>query len=148
MNLLTKQDKKEIKKRKSARDRLHHAVKYGILDKGERCFYCGIAGDLHGHHHNGYKEEQSLDVIWVCSSCHGKLHSTAKINMRDKTQGKCIVCGKPSRRLNLCETHRTRLRRYGSPYLKREKIGSDWKLVTEYYPVTIPQIKKQSSQNP
>jgi hypothetical protein len=133
-------NKIDCKNKKSARDKLRHAVKYGIIDKAKRCLYCGSRDNIQGHHHEGYEKENHLNVIWVCSKCHGKLHSGKNPNLRKKSQNTCIVCGKPARRLNLCETHRTRLRRYGNPFLTRVKIGSDWQIVEDADPVNIPQI--------
>ncbi len=44
----------------------------------------------------------------------------------------CTVCGKHTNR-GLCETHRSRLKRHGSPYLLKKKIGTEWVLVDERY---------------
>ena len=30
---------------------------------------------IQAHHHNGYTYEHYLDVIWLCISCHRKVHS-------------------------------------------------------------------------
>lgn len=128
----------EIALRTKARDAVRNAIKLGKFDKGLRCQYCGETKNLQAHHYKGYEKEHWFDVEWVCSKCHSIIHDGDCSGLRKKKQITCIVCGRPARRLNLCETHRTRLRRYGNPFLKREKIGSDWQIVEEYYASNIP----------
>lgn len=134
--------KEEVANRKRARDAVQSAIKAGKIDKGLRCLYCGNP-EVEHHHINGYEKERWFDIIWVCKICHKKMHRSNVPDLRKKVSKHCMVCGKPARRLNLCETHRTRLRRYGSPFLKREKIGSDWQIVEEYFTVNIPAVENK-----
>jgi len=56
-----------------ARQRLYVAIIKGKVVKPSCCSACGVTGKrIHGHHHRGY--DFPLDVIWLCSKCHGKVH--------------------------------------------------------------------------
>lgn len=69
-----------MKKHKSskegrARSILTSSVHRGRVVKPDKCQKCGSEiekSKLHGHHHD---YDKPLDVLWVCSLCHGKLHS-------------------------------------------------------------------------
>jgi hypothetical protein len=58
-----------------ARGVLRAAVGQGKVQKPDACQSCrkqpGRA-QIHGHHHNGYANP--LDVLWLCSYCHGLAH--------------------------------------------------------------------------
>lgn len=59
-----------------ARANLSYHLKQGNIIKPDNCSFCNIEDDnLHGHHEDYTKY---LDVNWVCSTCHGKLHRTTK----------------------------------------------------------------------
>jgi hypothetical protein len=60
-----------------ARNKLSHSIRDGNIIKPEECMHCGSSEQLQGHHWS-YEEEHWLDVIWLCTSCHGKEH--IKIN--------------------------------------------------------------------
>lgn len=47
------------------------AVYRGLVQRRNVCDLCGSSGKIHGHHPDYSKP---LDVIWVCTICHGKLH--------------------------------------------------------------------------
>lgn len=56
-----------------ARALLAVAVRYGYIDKPNKCSRCGEIKEkrlMHGHHHKGYDEKYWLDVKWICASCH------------------------------------------------------------------------------
>ena len=55
-----------------ARQILNSAVRYGKITKPDTCSKCGAGGMIHGHHED---YAQPLDVIWVCPTCHGRIHS-------------------------------------------------------------------------
>jgi len=54
------------------------AQKKGLLEKPSACTKCGKQTEkLHKHHHDYTKP---LEVVWLCSPCHGKAHSEARDN--------------------------------------------------------------------
>jgi hypothetical protein len=67
--------------KRRARMFLTMAVRFGYVDKPDRCEDCGTAvpcSHLHGHHWHGYSREHVLDVRWVCPSCHAVRHTEAR----------------------------------------------------------------------
>jgi hypothetical protein len=55
-----------------ARGALHNALLYSRLIKPVVCEHCRVESDkLHGHHTDYSKP---LEVIWLCTKCHGKQH--------------------------------------------------------------------------
>jgi hypothetical protein len=54
-----------------ARNAVNNALRAGKIDKPETCFMCERPGKLQAHHHD---YTHPLDVVWLCSKCHGKLH--------------------------------------------------------------------------
>lgn len=61
--------------KRSARNKLRDAVRYGKVIKPHKCECCGEhkeAAKLCGHHWNGYIN--ALDVKWLCHRCHAKEH--------------------------------------------------------------------------
>jgi hypothetical protein len=95
------------------------------------CESCGAATGLGLHHKDGDRMNNSPENLQtLCASCHTAIHWESG-KRPWKRLGLCNVCGKPARKLGLCETHHTRLKRHGSPYLVKRKIGSSWRLVEE-----------------
>ena len=69
------QNKKYIRNnpiKRSVQDKVYYAVKTGKLIKPERCEYCNRKAQRIEGHHEDYSKP--LDVIWLCRSCHGKIH--------------------------------------------------------------------------
>jgi hypothetical protein len=58
-----------------ARRRVESALKSGVLVKPENCEFCKRDARLHGHHEDYTKV---LEVVWLCPSCHLKLHKRNK----------------------------------------------------------------------
>lgn len=54
-----------------AREALHYAVRKGIIERRNVCEVCGSDKNIHAHHEDYSKP---LDVLWLCSLCHGKAH--------------------------------------------------------------------------
>lgn len=57
-----------------ARDAMTVARKNGTLIRSESCEHCGVSDVRIEGHHWSYLPEHWLDVIWLCTSCHGKEH--------------------------------------------------------------------------
>ena len=51
-----------------------NALRDGKLDKPTCCEHCGTSEKKIQGHHWSYEPEHWLDVIWLCTSCHGKEH--------------------------------------------------------------------------
>ena len=47
------------------------AIRRGLLKRPNKCSMCGKESRTHGHH-NDYNSP--LDVLWLCASCHKKIH--------------------------------------------------------------------------
>lgn len=61
-------------KRKRAQKKVHLALKRGRMVKGATCEKCTKSphsNHMHAHHED---YDKPLDVVWLCSSCHGKRH--------------------------------------------------------------------------
>lgn len=61
----------KYKKRVHVRTFLQNAIRRGDVIKAECCQICEIKTDLDAHHVDYGKP---LDVLWLCSKCHGKVH--------------------------------------------------------------------------
>lgn len=55
-----------------ARHAVSNAIRDGKLERGTECYFCGVSDRLQAHHED---YDHPLDVVWLCSSCHGKLHT-------------------------------------------------------------------------
>lgn len=55
-----------------ARRKVIKAIKQGLLDRPLKCSMCGRERCRINGHHNDY--DFPYDVMWLCSSCHKKLH--------------------------------------------------------------------------
>ena len=59
----------------SARRKLNHAVRRGVLVRPDTCQRCGVKpsdtsdgrASIQGHHHD---YDKPLDVEWICAKCH------------------------------------------------------------------------------
>ena len=63
--------KKNHRKEINISARVRHAVETGELSKPLFCCICGRRGRINGHHDD---YDKPFDVLWVCSSCHKKIH--------------------------------------------------------------------------
>ena len=95
------------------------------------CESCGVTSKLGLHHMDEDRTNNSVaNLRTLCASCHSRWHW--KNGKRAwKRLGLCGACGKPARHLGWCNTHWSRVRRHGSPYLVKRKIGSEWLLVED-----------------
>lgn len=55
----------------AARRMVRSAVEGGFIIKPKECSKCGNEGKIHAHHPDYSKP---LEVIWLCSKCHNKIH--------------------------------------------------------------------------
>jgi hypothetical protein len=63
---------KKNKYKKGANNKVRNALKSGVLKNPQKCEVCGkINCDIEAHH---YDYSKPLDVIWLCTECHGKVH--------------------------------------------------------------------------
>ena len=54
-----------------ARRAVAYHLKAGNITR-EPCYFCGSETNLQAHHED---YDLPLDVVWLCASCHGKLHA-------------------------------------------------------------------------
>lgn len=66
-----------------ARIAVGNAIRDGKIARGTECYFCGGDKNLHAHHED---YGHPLDVVWLCASCHGKLH-TIKGDFRRTSKG-------------------------------------------------------------
>jgi hypothetical protein len=64
-------EKPENRMKGAIRNRIHSALKRGVLVKG-RCI-CG-SDQVEAHHYLGYDLEHALDVVWLCKKHHEAIH--------------------------------------------------------------------------
>lgn len=62
---------KDNREKVSAHRKLYSAIKIGKIIRPESCTCCNKKARILGHHPNYSKP---LTVVWVCSSCHKKIH--------------------------------------------------------------------------
>lgn len=66
----------EIRYRKHTQSRAHralnNAVSAGTINRPAECSLCGSQHDRINAHHPAY--EKPLTVVWVCSTCHKRIH--------------------------------------------------------------------------
>jgi hypothetical protein len=96
------------------------------------CEMCGGTSRLGLHHKDRDRTNNSPENLQtLCPSCHTRLHWVEDKAPWRRHPPSCTVCGKPAKRLGLCETHRTRWLRHGSPYLVKKQVGRSWLLMDE-----------------
>ncbi len=54
-----------------ARNAVKNAIRDGKLER-KPCYFCGATENLQAHHED---YDHPLDVVWLCASRHGKLHT-------------------------------------------------------------------------
>ena len=56
---------------RKAHQSVSNAIKAGVLTRPDSCPVCGNSKmRIEAHHHKGYAPEFSLDVVFLCTSCH------------------------------------------------------------------------------
>ncbi len=56
----------------NAQQKVHRAVRAGLLHKPDKCGYCQIPGPVDAHHPD---YDRPLEVKWLCRKCHRAQHS-------------------------------------------------------------------------
>lgn len=106
----------------------HSRAKANATIKG-RCENCQAVRNLQVHHKDENPQNNApSNLMTLCRSCHSLFHSPNN----DPTTGQrlpCLHCDKPSVKSRLCNTHLSRLKRFGHPLAKKRKIGSGWVLM-------------------
>jgi len=96
------------------------------------CESCGSTERIGVHHMDEDRTNNSPENLrTLCPRCHTTWHWQNGKQPWRKQSPSCTVCGKPAKRLGLCETHRSRFLRHGSPYLVKRRNGSGWQLVED-----------------
>lgn len=60
--------------KRKAQHAANNAVRDGKLERGTSCEHCGTDEKKLQKNHWSYLEEHWLDVIWLCTKCHGAEH--------------------------------------------------------------------------
>lgn len=60
--------------KRKAQCAVSNAKRGGKLVKASNCEHCGTSEKAIQAHHWSYEPEHWLDVIWLCTECHGKEH--------------------------------------------------------------------------
>ena len=90
--LKTQEYRKNYPDRINAHKAVHKALKDGILVKPDSCANLKCSRKGVGRieaHHESYKKENWLDVIWLCSSCH-KLINKRTLRIRRKRKSRAM----------------------------------------------------------
>ena len=115
----------------------------------DKCDLCKTNQRLGVHHKNGNQADNSEDnLMTLCSPCHTKWHWEHGKVMPKRTNFYCKICGEPARKLDMCQKHYQRFRKYGNPLMTKKKIGSSYVVVQETLSTPnglIPQELQQES---
>ena len=99
--------------------------------RGNQCGECRSKENLQTHHMDGdLNNNNPSNLKTLCASCHAKWHWQNGKEM-PRRQSSCKVCGKPARKLDMCQKHYQRFRKYGDPLLTKKQCGSRFVLVRE-----------------
>lgn len=90
------------------------------------CETCGAGTGLHVHHKDeNITNNDPSNLQTLCGSCHLRWH-WANGKTMPKRQSVCKICGTPARKLDMCQKHYQRFRKYGDPCLTKRgnRLGS------------------------
>jgi len=116
--------------------------------RGAECQACGATTNLAAHHVDGNPANNALpNLMTLCGSCHTRWHwGHGKKSL--KRQSVCMFCGQPARRLDMCQKHYQRFKRYGSPFLTKKKHGLHGFVLVEELPGPPAPVNPNSPTNP
>ncbi len=60
--------------KRKAQNAANNALRDGRLERKYSCQHCGEKSDRLHKHHWSYEPQYWLDVVWLCSTCHGVEH--------------------------------------------------------------------------
>lgn len=99
--------------------------------RGNACEQCGSISDLGIHHIDGDRHNNTKgNLMTLCVTCHTKWHWENGKTM-PKRQSVCKICGAPARKLDMCQKHYARYRKYGNPYLTKKWFSPSYVLWDE-----------------
>ncbi len=85
----------------------------------DSCEKCGVTEMLHVHHiDHSPKNNAPQNLQTLCATCHLKYH-WENGRRKPKKSLPCKVCGRPSRKLDMCQKHYQRFKRHGNPLLMK-----------------------------
>src|SRR6516162_2736638 len=121
--------------------------------RGNRCEQCGAIIRLGIHHMDSNPANNSPENLkTLCASCHTTWHwKNGKKPW--KRQSVCKVCAMPARKLDMCQKHYQRFKKYGDPCLTKKQLGSQFVLLREILfmvngrtsPVLLMELKTEST---
>lgn len=92
------------------------------------CARCGTTENLALHHLDGNpKNNRKSNRMTLCNSCHSRWRWEHGKTI-PKSERHCSVCGLPARKLQWCQKHYQRFKKYGDPCLTKKKNGSSFQL--------------------
>lgn len=92
------------------------------------CEECNTTKKLHVHHKDENPSNNDLSNLQtLCASCHLRWH-WRNGKTQPKRQSVCKVCSAPARKLDMCQKHYIRFRKYGDPCLSKRgnALGVFW----------------------
>jgi hypothetical protein len=120
-----------------------------LANQKTACERCGTPGPRLGLHHRDEDRTNNSpeNLLTLCPACHTRTH-WENGKRAWKRLGSCGACERPARHLGWCNTHWSRVRRHGSPYLKKVKRGSEWLLVEDHGSANGPTLRESVSASP
>ncbi len=98
---------------------------------GKVCEMCGATESPGVHHEDGDPANNTPDNrTTLCDSYHTKWHRQHG-KKPWKRQSACKICGQPAQKLDMCQKHYQRYRKYGEPLLTKKRRGSGYELARE-----------------
>ena len=73
--------------KRSAQHAANNALRDGKIERKYSCEHCGVGDKPLQKHHWSYLEEHWLDVVWLCTRCHGVEHRRLNELGRDPDKG-------------------------------------------------------------